>query len=61
MVQLKPAVGDQEYVPLPLDSREALPPGHIVTSVPALTDGVVVMETFTESLLLPQLLLAVTV
>ena len=61
VVQLKPAEGVQEYVPLPLDKREALPPGHIVTSAPAFTDGVVVITTFTESLLLPQLLLAVTV
>ena len=61
VVLLNPVEGDQLYVPLPLASKVVLLPWHIVTSGPAFTEADEVMVTVTESLILPQEFVTVTV
>ena len=39
VVQFNPDAGDQENAPLPLATRDAFPPGQVVTSAPAFTVG----------------------
>lgn len=61
MVLLNPVAGLHAYVPEPLALSVVLPLGQMVSSAPALTDGNVLIVTVTESSMLPQELVTVTV
>ena len=54
LVQLSPAGGDQEKVPLPLPDKVVLLPMHIVAGDPALAEGKAGVKTLTESIAVPQ-------
>lgn len=61
MVLLNPVDGDQTKLPLPLAMSVVFAPLQMVTSVPAFTEGEVLIVTVTSSSMLPQEFVTVTV